>query len=72
MNNFLIYDHVEVRLGPYLNMILGPNGTGKSELEDDTYQYQETYPFIQAQSCVEYASVWATLLRYGHVSINEV
>lgn len=28
--NFMTYDHVEFRPGPHLNMILGPNGTGKS------------------------------------------
>ncbi|WFD36657.1 Structural maintenance of chromosomes protein 5 [Malassezia cuniculi] len=28
--NFLTYDQVEFHPGPYLNMIIGPNGTGKS------------------------------------------
>lgn len=30
--NFMTYDHVEFRPGPHLNMILGPNGTGKSSI----------------------------------------
>ncbi|KAG6331319.1 hypothetical protein ID866_7768 [Astraeus odoratus] len=30
--NFVTYDWVEFRPGPYLNMILGPNGTGKSSI----------------------------------------
>lgn len=30
--NFMTYDHVEFRPGPNLNMILGPNGTGKSSI----------------------------------------
>ncbi|GMK53640.1 hypothetical protein CspeluHIS016_0102260 [Cutaneotrichosporon spelunceum] len=29
---FMTYDHVEFRPGPHLNMILGPNGTGKSSI----------------------------------------
>nr|ODN86886.1 hypothetical protein L203_03659 [Cryptococcus depauperatus CBS 7841] len=32
MTNFMTYDHVEFRPGPHLNMILGPNGTGKSSI----------------------------------------
>jgi chromosome segregation ATPase len=28
--NFMSYDQVEFRTGPHLNLILGPNGTGKS------------------------------------------
>lgn len=32
MRNFMTYDLVEFRLGPHLNMILGPNGTGKSSI----------------------------------------
>jgi predicted ATPase len=32
MHNFLTYDHVEFRPGPHLNMIIGPNGTGKSSI----------------------------------------
>lgn len=32
LHNFLTYDWVEFRPGPYLNMILGPNGTGKSSI----------------------------------------
>ena len=28
----MTYDHVEFRPGPHLNMILGPNGTGKSTI----------------------------------------
>ncbi|KAH9016086.1 P-loop containing nucleoside triphosphate hydrolase protein [Lactarius hengduanensis] len=31
-SNFLTYDHVEFRPGPHLNMIIGPNGTGKSSI----------------------------------------
>lgn len=30
--NFMTYDHVEFYAGPHLNMILGPNGTGKSSV----------------------------------------
>lgn len=30
--NFMTYDQVEFRPGPHLNMILGPNGTGKSSI----------------------------------------
>ncbi|KAJ6450163.1 hypothetical protein C8R45DRAFT_883718 [Mycena sanguinolenta] len=32
LRNFVTYDFVEFRPGPYLNMILGPNGTGKSSI----------------------------------------
>ncbi|GFZ45363.1 hypothetical protein JCM24511_03089 [Saitozyma sp. JCM 24511] len=32
LHNFMTYDHVEFRPGPHLNMILGPNGTGKSTI----------------------------------------
>ncbi|WWC88811.1 uncharacterized protein L201_003724 [Kwoniella dendrophila CBS 6074] len=32
MTSFMTYDHVEFRPGPHLNMILGPNGTGKSSI----------------------------------------
>ncbi|KAL5529915.1 SMC5 [Sanghuangporus sanghuang] len=32
LHNFLTYDDVEFRPGPYLNMVLGPNGTGKSSI----------------------------------------
>ncbi|KAH9983439.1 hypothetical protein BJV74DRAFT_797421 [Russula compacta] len=32
LHNFLTYDHVEFRPGPHLNMIIGPNGTGKSSI----------------------------------------
>ena len=32
LRNFVTYDYVEFRPGPYLNMILGPNGTGKSSI----------------------------------------
>ncbi|WVQ81063.1 hypothetical protein IAT38_003170 [Cryptococcus sp. DSM 104549] len=32
MVNFMTYDHVEFSPGPHLNMILGPNGTGKSSI----------------------------------------
>uniref|UniRef100_A0A1B0GQF2 Structural maintenance of chromosomes protein 5 n=1 Tax=Phlebotomus papatasi TaxID=29031 RepID=A0A1B0GQF2_PHLPP len=32
VNNFITYDSVKVSPGPYLNVILGPNGTGKSTL----------------------------------------
>ncbi|XP_061118782.1 structural maintenance of chromosomes protein 5 [Conger conger] len=32
MNNFLSYNHSEVIPGPNLNMIVGPNGTGKSSI----------------------------------------
>ncbi|KAG6812148.1 hypothetical protein H0H92_004147 [Tricholoma furcatifolium] len=32
LKNFVTYDSVEFRVGPYLNMILGPNGTGKSSI----------------------------------------
>lgn len=32
LNNFVTYDSVEFFPGPYLNMIIGPNGTGKSTI----------------------------------------
>nr|WJN25108.1 structural maintenance of chromosome protein [Farysia itapuensis] len=32
LHNFLTYDAVDFRVGPYLNMICGPNGTGKSSI----------------------------------------
>lgn len=32
ITGFMTYDHVEFRPGPHLNMILGPNGTGKSSI----------------------------------------
>ncbi|KAK7437355.1 Structural maintenance of chromosomes protein 5 [Stygiomarasmius scandens] len=32
LRNFVTYDFVEFRTGPYLNMIIGPNGTGKSSI----------------------------------------
>ncbi|KAI0784897.1 P-loop containing nucleoside triphosphate hydrolase protein [Abortiporus biennis] len=32
LKNFVTYDWVEFTPGPYLNMILGPNGTGKSSI----------------------------------------
>ncbi|KAJ3780522.1 hypothetical protein GGU10DRAFT_391209 [Lentinula aff. detonsa] len=32
LRNFLTYDYVEFQTGPYLNMIIGPNGTGKSSI----------------------------------------
>ncbi|KAG6844359.1 hypothetical protein H0H87_007540 [Tephrocybe sp. NHM501043] len=32
LKNFVTYDSVEFSVGPYLNMILGPNGTGKSSI----------------------------------------
>ena len=32
LKNFVTYDWVEFRPGPYLNMIIGPNGTGKSSI----------------------------------------
>ena len=31
-SNFLTYDDAEVYPGPRLNIVLGPNGTGKSTL----------------------------------------
>ena len=32
LKNFVTYDYVEFFPGPHLNMILGPNGTGKSSI----------------------------------------
>lgn len=32
LKNFVTYDYVQFSPGPYLNMILGPNGTGKSSI----------------------------------------
>ena len=32
MKNFLTYDHCEVFPGPRLNVVIGPNGTGKSTI----------------------------------------
>ena len=32
LKNFVTYDFVEFRPGPHLNMVIGPNGTGKSSI----------------------------------------
>ncbi|KAJ1728229.1 Structural maintenance of chromosomes protein 5, partial [Coemansia biformis] len=32
LTNFVTYDHMEVTPGPNMNMIIGPNGTGKSTI----------------------------------------
>ena len=32
MRNFLTYDDVEFRPGPRVNLLIGPNGTGKSSV----------------------------------------
>ena len=32
LHNFVTYDYVQFRPGPYLNIIFGPNGTGKSSI----------------------------------------
>ncbi|CAE6432177.1 unnamed protein product [Rhizoctonia solani] len=32
LHNFLTYDDVDFRCGPYLNMLIGANGTGKSSI----------------------------------------
>lgn len=32
ITGFMTYDHVQFQPGPHLNMILGPNGTGKSSI----------------------------------------
>ncbi|KIM34992.1 hypothetical protein M413DRAFT_449948 [Hebeloma cylindrosporum] len=32
LHNFVTYDYVQFFPGPYLNMIIGPNGTGKSSI----------------------------------------
>nr|WJN25112.1 structural maintenance of chromosome protein [Pseudozyma thailandica] len=32
LHNFLTYDDVSFKVGPYLNLICGPNGTGKSSI----------------------------------------
>ncbi|KAJ3219302.1 Structural maintenance of chromosomes protein 5 [Dinochytrium kinnereticum] len=32
LENFVTYSHVDFRPGPHLNMVLGPNGTGKSTI----------------------------------------
>ncbi len=32
LHNFLTYEDVEFQVGPYLNLICGPNGTGKSSI----------------------------------------
>ncbi|KAJ2850517.1 Structural maintenance of chromosomes protein 5 [Coemansia brasiliensis] len=32
LKNFVTYDRMEVTPGPYMNMIIGPNGTGKSTI----------------------------------------
>lgn len=32
LHNFLTYDDTEFFPGPYLNVIIGPNGTGKSSI----------------------------------------
>lgn len=32
LNNFMTYDRVELIPGPGLNLVLGPNGTGKSSI----------------------------------------
>ena len=32
LKNFVTYDYVQFHCGAHLNMILGPNGTGKSSI----------------------------------------
>lgn len=32
LENFLTYDFATFKPGPYLNMVVGPNGTGKSSI----------------------------------------
>ena len=32
LQHFVTYDFVEFRPGPHLNMVIGPNGTGKSSI----------------------------------------
>ncbi|KAJ2324278.1 Structural maintenance of chromosomes protein 5, partial [Coemansia sp. RSA 2681] len=32
LTNFITYDRIEVQPGPHMNMIIGPNGTGKSSI----------------------------------------
>lgn len=32
MKNFLTYDKAELQPGPRFNLVLGPNGTGKSSI----------------------------------------
>ncbi|KAJ2551665.1 Structural maintenance of chromosomes protein 5, partial [Coemansia sp. RSA 1878] len=32
LKNFVTYDRMEVTPGPHMNMIIGPNGTGKSTI----------------------------------------
>ncbi|KAJ2813772.1 Structural maintenance of chromosomes protein 5, partial [Coemansia furcata] len=32
LTNFITYDRIDVRPGPHMNMIIGPNGTGKSSI----------------------------------------
>lgn len=32
LKNFVTYDFVEFHPGPHLNMVIGPNGTGKSSI----------------------------------------
>ncbi|KAJ2785249.1 Structural maintenance of chromosomes protein 5 [Coemansia interrupta] len=32
LENFVTYDHISVTPGPHMNMIIGPNGTGKSTI----------------------------------------
>lgn len=32
LENFVTYDEVEIYPGPYMNMVMGPNGTGKSSM----------------------------------------
>jgi hypothetical protein len=32
VRNFMTYDHVKTKPGPRLNLVIGPNGTGKSSI----------------------------------------
>lgn len=45
MLNFLTYDSCEVFPGPRLNIIMGPNGTGKVRFSSFPLLYFILYPF---------------------------
>lgn len=32
LRNFITYDCIDIKPGPYMNMVIGPNGTGKSSI----------------------------------------
>lgn len=53
ITGFMTYDHVEFRPGPHLNMILGPNGTGKSSIAAAIAIGLGFHPKVSAPSSAE-------------------